>query len=372
MRDPRVKKLASNLVNYSCKVQKGEHVLIEIFGSNTELVRELISEVYAAGGYPYVWKTDHQLLRAQLMGTTEEHMKKIASFSRAQMAAMDCYIGIRGGDNVSELADVPEEKMKIYMEHFSKPVHTEERVTNTRWVVLRYPGPSMAQLAGMSTEQFEDFYFQVCTMDYGRMDQAMDALVKRMERTDQVRIVGPGTDLSFSIKGMPAIKCSGQMNIPDGEVFTAPVRDSVNGKITYNTPTVYQGSSFENVCLEFKDGKIIRATSNNTERLNQILDTDEGARYTGEFSLGVNPYILHPMKDILFDEKIDGSFHFTPGSAYEECDNGNRSAVHWDLVCIQRSDYGGGEIYFDGELIRKDGRFVVADLEPLNPENLKG
>jgi aminopeptidase len=237
-------------------------------------------------------------------------------------------------------------------------------------VVLRYPNPSMAQLANMSTEAFEDFYFRVCTLDYGRMAKAMEPLVKRMEQAKEVRIVGPGTDLTFSIEGMPAIPCYGQCNIPDGEVYTAPVRNSVNGTITFNTSTVYHGVNFENVRLRFVDGKIVEATANDTKRLNEILDTDEGARYIGEFSLGFHPYIQHPMKDILFDEKIDGSFHFTPGSAYEDCDNGNRSAIHWDMVSIQREDYGGGEIYFDGELIRKNGRFVVPDLEPLNPENL--
>jgi aminopeptidase len=229
----------------------------------------------------------------------------------------------------------------------------------------------MAQLAEMSIESFEDFYFKVCNLDYSKMSKAMDPLKERMEHTNTVRITGPGTDLEFSIKGMPAIKCDGKMNIPDGELFTAPIKDSVNGQITYNTPAVYQGYTYESVRLELNNGKIVNATANNTEKINKIFDTDEGARYIGEFSFGLNPYIFKPMKDTLFDEKIDGSFHFTPGSAYDECDNGNRSAVHWDLVCIQRPEYGGGEVYFDGELIRKDGRFVPADLTVLNPENLK-
>ncbi|WP_312049560.1 aminopeptidase, partial [Exiguobacterium profundum] len=215
------------------------------------------------------------------------------------------------------------------------------------------------------------FYFNVCTLDYGKMDRAMDGLVELMNKTDRVTLKGPGTDLSFSIKDIPAIKCSGQMNIPDGEVFTAPVKDSVNGVITYNTPSPYQGFTFENVKLTFKDGKIVDATANDTERINEVFNTDEGARYVGEFAIGVNPYIQHPMKDILFDEKIDGSFHFTPGQAYDEAYNGNNSSVHWDLVNIQRPDYGGGEIWFDDVLIRKDGRFVIDALLPLNPENLK-
>jgi aminopeptidase len=371
MRDQRVTQLAKILVHHSCRVQKGERVLIDLFGKERELARELVREVYEAGGYPHVQIHDQTITRALLMGTSEEHLSVWAGLALEQMKKMDCYIGIRGSDNINELSDVPDDKMRLYMKLYNHVVHSEQRVKKTKWVVLRYPNASMAQLANMSTEAFEDFYFRVCNVDYERMAEAMEPLVKRMEQTDQVRIVGPGTDLSFSIKGIPVVKCAGQNNIPDGEVFTAPVRDSVNGVITFNTPSVYQGVTFESIRLEFKDGKIVNATSNHTERLNQILDADEGARYIGEFSLGVNPHIDHPMKDILFDEKINGSFHFTPGQAYEEADNGNRSSIHWDLVCIQRPEYGGGEIYFDGELIRKDGLFVTEDLKGLNPEALK-
>jgi len=237
--------------------------------------------------------------------------------------------------------------------------------------VLRWPTPSMAQSAGMSTEAFEDFYFEVCTMNYRKMANAMVPLEKRMKSADRVDLKGPGTELTFSIKGIGAKMCKGDRNIPDGEVFSCPVKNSVNGRIQFNTPTIYSGTKFEKIGLEFKDGKIINASANNLKRLNEILDTDEGARYIGEFSLGFNPYIQNPMCDILFDEKIAGSLHFTPGQAYEECDNGNRSAVHWDMVLIQRPEWGGGEVWFDGELIRKDGLFVPQDLRALNPSKLK-
>lgn len=371
MKDPRIETLAKNLINYSIRLQKGEKVLIENFGLQKELVTALVKAAYEAGGYPFVLLKDHQVDRSLMMGATEEHFEQIAAYEASVMKDMDAYIGLRSGDNVNEQADVPSECMKIYGNTVGKKVHRDIRVPKTRWVVLRYPNAAMAQLAKMSTEGFEDFYFDVCNLDYAKMDKAMDNLVEFMNKTDKVRLVGPGTDLTFSIKDIPAIKCAGHLNIPDGEVYSAPVRDSVNGTVSYNTPSPYNGYMFENVKLTFKDGKIIEATANDTERINKIFDTDEGARYVGEFAIGVNPYILHPMGDILFDEKIDGSFHFTPGQAYDDAWNGNNSNIHWDLVCIQRPEYGGGEIYFDDVLIRKDGRFVVPELEALNPENLK-
>ncbi|RSK28207.1 aminopeptidase [Bacillus sp. HMF5848] len=371
MKDPRIETLAKNLINYSVRLQPGEKVLIENFGLQRELVIALVKEAYEAGGYPFVSLKDRQVDRALLMGAQEEHYNMIANFEANVMSNMDAYIGLRAGDNISELSDVPDEKIKVEGRTVGKKVHREIRVPKTKWVVLRYPTNSMAQLAKMSTEAFEDFYFNVCNLDYGKMNRAMDSLVELMNKTDEVRITGSGTDLTFSIKDIPAIKCAGEMNIPDGEVYTAPVRNSVNGTITYNTPSPYQGFTFENVTLTFKDGQIIEAAANDSDRINNIFNTDEGARYIGEFAIGVNPFIQHPMQDILFDEKIDGSFHFTPGQAYEDAYNGNNSDIHWDMVNIQRPEYGGGEIYFDGVLIRKDGRFVIPELESLNPENLK-
>lgn len=370
--DPRVKKLAENLIGYSCEVKKDERVMIECIGTSAlPLVKELVKETYRVGAKPFVEIRDQSVLRQLLLGCDEEQLKFMAEYELKRMEGMDAYIGVRANDNASELGDVPSEKMAIYMEHFSRPVHSEERVNNTKWVVLRYPNSAMSQLANKSQEAFEDFYFNVCNLDYSKMSKAMDGLVRLMEKTDRVHIKGKGTDLTFSIKGIPVIKCDGKNNIPDGEIFTAPVRDSVNGILSYNCPAVYQGVTYENIKLEFKDGKIINATSNDTERLNNVFDTDEGARYIGEFAIGVNPYITTPMKDTLFDEKIMGSFHLTPGKAYDDASNGNKSSIHWDLVCIQTPEYGGGEMYFDDVLIRKDGKFLLPELEALNPKNLK-
>lgn len=370
MKDPRLDKMAHGLIHYSVELKPGEKILIEVIDSGIPLALAVVREAYRAKGVPFVLVRNKQLDRQLMLEATREQLERQAEYELVQMKEMQAYIGIRAAENSNETADVPAEQQQAYMKYYMRPV-VDQRVNHTKWCIMRYPTPSMAQSASMSTEAFEDFYFDVCTLDYSKMEKAMQPLKELMERTDQVRITGPGTDLTFSIKGMPAIPCAGKMNIPDGEIFTAPVIDSVNGVITYNTPAVYQGTTFENIRLTFENGKLVDAKSNDTQRINKIFDTDEGARFVGEFSLGVNPYILKPMKDTLFDEKISGSIHFTPGQAYQECDNGNRSSIHWDLVFIQRPEYGGGDIYFDGKLIRKDGRFVLPELEPLNPENLK-
>ncbi|MFI3163041.1 MAG: aminopeptidase [Bacillota bacterium] len=371
MIDNRIKQLAKNLVTYSCNVQKGECVLVEGAFSDAELLHEVVREVHKAGGFPFYNFTDPQTRRVMCEGTNGEHMAIWAEMDKARMEKMQAYIGIRGGDNSFEMSDVPEEKMAIYNGLYFHGVHHDVRVKKTKWVVLRYPTPSFAQMAGMSTEKFEDFYFNVCNLDYSKMDDAMTPLVQLMNRTDKVRIIGNGSDLTFSIKDIPAIKCSGLRNIPDGEVYTAPVKDSVNGVIFYTAPSLFEGKKYENVRLEFENGKIVKATANGSDEIMQIFKRDAGASYVGEFAIGVNPYITFPMLDTLFDEKIAGSIHFTPGACYDEAPNGNVSAIHWDLVNIQTPEYGGGEIYFDDVLIRKDGVFVVEELECLNVENLK-
>lgn len=368
--DNRVQKLTDVLIHYSCKVKKGEKVLISYEGDCTKpLIKLLVKTIYEAGAFPFVEIRDSSITREILLNCQEGQVDFMKDYQMAQMKGMDAYIAVRAGANTSELSDVPSDKMNMYNK-ILRPV-LDYRVNHTKWVVLRYPNDSMAQLASTSLENFENFYFDVCTLDYGKMSKAMDPLVDLLNKTDRVKITGKNTNLTFSIKGIGAVKCDGERNIPDGEVYTAPIRESVNGIISYNTPSEEQGFTYDNIVFEVKNGKIIKATSNNNERINALLDTDESARYFGEFALGVNPYILHPMKDTLFDEKISGSFHLTPGASYEDTFNGNKSAIHWDLVCIQRPEYGGGEIWFDDVLIRKDGLFIPEELKGLNPENLK-
>jgi aminopeptidase len=369
MIDPRYTKLAKLLVEYSTSLKKGDRVLLDLIDVPDEFSVELIRAVRAVGAIPVAEVRHSRVNRELLRDTDEAHATLVRDLELSRMKMVQAYIALRGTSNSNENSDVSSDLMALYS-RINRPV-LNQRVNKTRWCVLRWPTPSMAQGAGMSTEAFEDLYFQVCTMDYRKMAKAMVPLENLMRKTNRVQLKSPGTDLTFSIKGVGAKMCKGDRNIPDGEVFSCPVKDSINGRIQFNTPTLYAGTKFENVCLEFKDGKIVKATSNNTKRLNEILDTDAGARYTGEFSLGFNPYILNPMCDILFDEKIAGSLHLTPGQAYEDVDNGNRSAVHWDMVLIQRPEWGGGEVWFDGKLIRKNGLFLPKELLPLNPKNLK-
>lgn len=364
----RERKLARILVNYSTTLKAGEKVMVEATDVPDLFVSVLVDEILKVGAYPFVFRYSQKIKKQILLATNEEYATLKKKYMMPVMEDMDAYIAIRANNNSFELSDVPTPTIRVNTRFYQEPI-VRQRVNNTKWVILNYPTSAFAQQAGLSTEQFENYYFDVCTFDYAKMGKAMEALKALMEKTDRVHIVGNGTDLTFSIKGIPAVPCAGKFNIPDGEVFTAPVRESVNGHISYTVPTLYDGKRFDNVRLEIEKGKIVKATSSNSAAQNFILDTDEGARYFGEFALGVNPYVKIPMLDILFDEKMAGSFHFTPGACYEDAFNGNHSAVHWDLVCCQTKEYGGGEIYFDDVLIRKDGVFVLKELLPLNFEN---
>jgi len=372
MLDPRVTKLAELLSTHCCKLGPDDSVLIHAFDIPDEAVAEVVRVSQGTGAKVAV-RLESGLVKRQLMlGMTEANAQLYADIEKYEMEQVTAYIALRGSDNYAEQSDVPGDIMNMWNRIYTTPVVFGVRVPNTKWVALRWPTASMAQQANMSTPAFEKFYFDVCTLDYKKMQSASVPLKELMDKTDEVHILGPGTDLKFSIKGIGAVACSGDRNIPDGECFSAPVVDSMNGMVQYNTVSLYQGTEFKDIRYVVKNGQIIEATAGaNTDKLNEILDTDPGARYFGEWSLGYNPYVLHPMKDTLFDEKIAGSFHLTPGNAYNPPGgNGNKSAIHWDTVCIQRPDYGGGEIWFDGKLIRKDGIFQLPELAGLNPDRL--
>ena len=375
MRDERNEVLAKQLLAYSIELQPGERLFIEVSGREAlELGKVLIRQATEIGAVPFWYISDLSLMRKWLSWATEAQFNAYADLHLRLLRRCDAWLGVTADDNPFDLADVAPEQLQMHQTLFVKPVHQEIRVRQTKWCILNYPSNSMAQLSEMSRESYEDLYYDVCCLNYARMSKAMDPLAELMERTDLVHIVAPGTDLTFSIKGIPSMKWDGKSNIPDGELLTAPVRDSVNGTITFNSPALFKGAVFHDVKFEFRAGRIVEATSQgDNERLNQILDTDDGSRHIGEFALGLNPFILHPSRDVLFTEKIAGSFHLAVGNCYDDASNGNRSAIHWDLVQIQRKEYGGGEIYFDGELLRKDGAFVDEELQrSLSAEALKG
>lgn len=371
MNDERITKLAGNLLNYSCGLKKGQNIIIEGSDESKDLIKELVRQTYQIGGHPFVRLSNSEISREVMLGMSEEQAKRSCKYTLPMFEDASAYIGISSALNKFESASVPGDKKQIYSKFYSKPVHIDTRVCKTNWVILNYPNPSLAQLAQMSTQDFENFFFDVCNLDYSKMHKAMQNLQKLMQKTDKVRLVAADTDLTFSIKGQPAIICSGKCNIPDGEIYTSPLKNSINGKIKFNIPSLYKGIIHNNITLEFKDGKVVKESSSNTKQLTAELNVDAGARYVGEFALGVNPYITKPMYDTLFDEKMSGSIHMALGNAYDDAPNGNSSQNHWDIVLSMTPEYNGGQIYFDDVLIRDNGLFVLPELKCLNPENLK-
>lgn len=365
MNDPRIIRFAEILVDYSTRVKKGDVVLINAAGLEAmPLVKELYALCLKRGAKYVEYAFSVPEIDRNFYNLADK--RQLAFFPQHKLdfyRQLTVYIGISAGNNSMVMANASQKAM-VAWQKITKPL-IDQRVKHTRWCVTRYPTHGAAQEARMSLDEYEEYLFSACCIDWDSESRKQEKLKRLMDRTDRVRLVAPDTDLSFSIAGLPGIKCDGRFNMPDGEVFTAPVRDSVQGHISYNCPSIYQGKEYNGVRFEFRDGKIVKASADAgmTGLLNGILDTDAGARYIGEFALGINPGIRQPMRNILFDEKIFGSIHFTPGQAYDECDNGNRSAVHWDLVRIMAD----GEIWFDDRLIQKNGRFTHKDLLELNP-----
>ena len=359
-------KLSKIIVNYSLKIKENDRILIN-YSSDVckEFVKKLIKDITLNKGIHFVKRTDNDINAILLENTKENKIKELQKHAKEEVENFDCFINIRYNENEYEEKNVP----KIIRNKIGEATlkEREKRTNERRWVLLNYPSKLDAYKAKMSYEEFYNYAMKAMTFDYSKMEEQLKPLKELMEKTDKVRLTGKNTDITFSIKGMPVIPCLGESNIPDGEIFTAPIKESVNGTITYNTPSPYNGNVFEKVSLTFKNGKIVNATcTKDEEKLIDILNTDEGSRYIGEFSIGFNPYIKDPIGDILFDEKIIGSIHFTPGAAYKEAYNGNDSSVHWDMVLIQREEYGGGNIYFDDVLIRENGKFVIEKLKHLN------
>ena len=361
-----MEKLSDTIVNHSLKIKKNEKVLITSESINAKpLILSLIKKINQVGGLCQVKILDSDINSKILEGANKEEIDLISKMNSFEIDLFDAFIKIIYVDNEYNGMNIKKDIRKELDRKNHKS--NEIKINEKKWVLLNYPSNTLASKAHMTNSDFNDYIFDVMNVDYDKMAEDIKPLKKLLESTDRVRIVAPDTDLTFSIKDMPIIPCTGECNIPDGEIFTAPIKNSVNGKITYNTPSPYHGNIYNHVSLEFKDGKIVNATCDEEDdKINEIFDTDEGSRYIGEFAIGLNPKILKPVGDILFDEKIIGSIHFTPGMAYKEAYNGNDSDIHWDLVLIEREEYGGGKLYFDDKLVRENGKFVLDELKHLN------
>ena len=373
MYDARLSKLADLLVGYSLGLREGDLFEINGAAASKPLIKELLKSAQQIGAVPYVKLRDDELMRLFYGFVDADDPAKTRAIVEKQMAWENAYwdrlvghVDIGVDENDAELSAVDGEKFRLYRE-LHRPIR-DRMIDEKRWVYLHWPTMADAQKAGMCYDDFYEFFLGAALVDYEKMGRDMEPLVELLEKTDRARLVGPGTDLSFSIKGLPAIPCNGHMNIPDGEVYTAPVKDSANGVIQYNTAAMRYGKKFDRPRLVFKDGKIVEASCDgDAAGFNEMLNADEGARYLGEFAIGVNNAVTKAIGNTLYDEKIGGSFHLTPGCSYDDCYNGNKSQLHLDIVCIQTKAYGGGEMWFDGVLVRKDGLFTLDALKGLNP-----
>jgi len=373
MKDERLQKLASLLLNYSLGLQKGELFEINSGILAKPLIKALICESHRIGAIPFLKLSDDELSRLAFGYIHPDEQEEARVVIEKQMEWETVYwdhlaahVDIGVDENDAELSAVNEQSMCFYRE-VHRPIR-DRMIDERRWVYLHWPTMADAQKAGMCYDDFFEFFINAALVDYAKMKRDLEPLVDLLEKTDTVRILGPGTDISFSIKGIPVVSCHGNMNVPDGEVFTAPVKDSVVGHIQFNTVAMRYGRKFANPRLVFQNGLIVEADCDgNRSGFNEMLDADEGARYVGEFALGVNNAITKAIGNTLYDEKIGGSFHLTPGCAYADADNGNKSQLHLDIVCLQSSAMGGGEIWLDGCLVRKDGIFTLDSLKELNP-----
>ncbi|WP_170834471.1 aminopeptidase [Fictibacillus solisalsi] len=357
--------IAKRVVHHSLEIKRGEKVLIDIEGEAEEFSNQLMIEIYHAGAYPFLKSTRVSNLKKLIAGATKESLNLWLRHEQYKAEGMDAYIGIKAEENIFEYNDIPRDQYQLYQQNFSQPLQLDYLGKN-KWILMRYPTKGMAQLAKLGSEELRTIFYQSCTMDYKKLSENVKPLKERLSKSKTVTVTSPDTDFTFSIQHMDSFMCDGRYNLPDGEIFTAPIRDSVNGVIHFNCPTSFQGYVLEDVRFEFVDGKIASYQGNDRDLLKRILETDDGASYIGEFGIGLNPFITKPMNNILFDEKMSGSLHLAIGQAFPMANNGNKSAIHLDFVLNQQSSHGGGSLYFDKELIRKDGIFIPKDLKNLN------
>jgi aminopeptidase len=367
MADIRVEKLAELLVNYSVGVKKGDKVSIEAGGGAAPLVKAVYKQVLLAGGLPYLSYTPEGCDEIFFTYASDEQLTYVNEMSKIVVDTYDVRIHLDGTTNTKALSGIDPAKMvkrSAARRPLLEKVLDRSARGEMRWVTTLYPTNAFAQDAEMSLEEYEDFVFSACVPDlddpvgyWERFSRRQDEIIAWLKGKETVRVTAPETDLTLSIKGRPFINCDGHLNMPDGEIFCGPVENSMNGTVYFSYPTVYDGREVSGVRLKFKDGKCVDAAAEKNEAfLIQKLDTDEGSRYVGEFAIGTNESITKFTREILFDEKINGSFHMALGTGYPESGSTNRSAIHWDMVCDLTK---GGEITVDGMSFYKNGKFKI-------------
>ncbi len=355
--DPRLNKMADILINHSLKVKKGERVLISADILAKPFVLVLYEKLIKKGAAEIRVQFDsYEFAEIYFKNASQKQIKIFPKISFSEMKQIDCYLAIRASGNRKALSKIDAFKI-AEREKTIRPI-LDWRAEKTRWVIANFPCEAFAQEAEMSLAEYEDFVFKgVGGVDWKKLAKNQEKIKRLVNKAKNVRIIASDTDLTFFIKGRKAISDDGEKNMPGGEVFTSVVEDSANGHIKYSFPAIYMGREVSNIRLEFKKGKVIKATADKNEKdLNKIIDMDKGARFIGEFGIGNNFQITRFTKDILYDEKIGGTIHLALGKGYKETLSKNKSALHWDMICDLRKD---GELWFDKKLVQKNGKWLV-------------
>lgn len=371
MMDQRLKQMAKTVINYSLNIQPGEKVLIDSTKNCSEMIKYMIKLIADRGAIPLVMLKETDIKRSLIINGCKEQFELMKTQEETILNKVDVYINMIDSDNCFDMSDIPSEKRALYQKYYFQPINFEIIVPKLRWITVDYPSISSAQQFGMSTDEYENYFFDAVNVDYEELGKKMQKLKELLDKGKHIQIESPNVNLSFNIDNLCSEVCSGKINLPDGEVFIAPTINSANGEIEFNVPSRYQGSSFEKIKLFFQDGRVVNYSSQtNYEKLAEILESDEGNKYIGEFAIGTNPNINRPRSNILFDEKMLGSFHIALGNSHSLSDNGNKASIHWDMVNVLTENYGGGRIILDDEVIQENGIFVHHDLKELNSKVL--
>ncbi|MBI2667269.1 aminopeptidase [Candidatus Woesearchaeota archaeon] len=353
MVDPRVKKAAEILVNYSTQPKKGEYVVINGEINAAPLIMEVYKLVLKRGAFPITHISIPGMSYNYFKMASEFQLKKFPELSMEETKKASVFINIYGSNNTRELTSINPNKMSI-RQKVLEPLKYER--LKKRWVLYEFPTDALAQEADMSLEEFEDFVYNATNIDWKKESKKMHKVYNVMSKGNEVRITHNDTDLKFNIKGRKFVIADGSYNMPDGEIFTAPVDNSANGYIQFSFPSIYLGREVDGMRLEFKNGEVVKASAKKNEHLlKSLIKMDQGSKRLGEFGIGLNYNIKKNIKQILFDEKIGGTIHLALGSAYKECNGINKSGLHWDMIKDLRN---GGKVYLDGKLVHKNGKWL--------------